>query len=138
MHRADSLSILIISLSKCLDVRTKIGQIYDLINHTLFCTVFRTRFVCVHLDHSVHLVDDRLKRLASFFSFNKLSGVHSVCSGLTRHYVVLASTCTDREYVGVVALRTTQNVVSSSTCLTKSNLQRRKLSILDRVDQGLT
>ena len=86
MHRADSLSILIISLGKCLDVRTKIGQIYDLINHTLFCTVFRTRFVCVHPDHSVHLVDDRLKRLASFLaltSFLEYIAFAAVSPGIT-------------------------------------------------------
>ena len=122
MEWADGLWILISSLCEGLDVWTDVCHVYDLVYHTCLCAVLRTGLLCVHVDHVVHLVNDWLKRLACLLSLYKLSGVHSVGSCLAWHYVVLAGACSQGEYICIVALRSAQNVVGSSTGLTDCNL----------------
>ena len=122
VHRADALRILVNSLGKCLDIRTKLCHVNDLVYHADLRTVFRTGFIMIQLDHIVHLVDDGLHILTSLACLHKLSGVHCVGSGLARHYIVFAGSGTDGVNVGVVALGAAQYIVGSSAGLAERNL----------------
>ena len=122
VHRADALRILVNSLGECLDIRTKLCHVNDLVYHADLRTVFRAGFIMIQLDHIVHLVDDGLHILASLACLHKLSGVHCVGSGLARHYIVFAGSGTDGVNVGVVALWSAQYIVGSSAGLTERNL----------------
>ena len=88
----------------------------------------------VKLDHIVHLLDDRFHILTGLAGLHEFSGIHGVCSGFTRHYIVLAGSRTQGVYVRIVALRTAQYIMSGGAGLTKGNLQRRKPGILNGVD----